>query len=605
MVARRTSGDRAEPAGEEGMKTASPWLRVVAAIGLATAALVGGELGPARAAAASAGAAGETVDLEAIQRIKEEAFARSQVMDHLYSMTDANGPRLTGSPGFARAAAWAVERLRGWGMATPRLETWGRFGRGWSVSRFTLEMTDPVYTPLPAVPRAWCSGTGVRVSGDVIAAPLWGEREEEAIRYDLARYTAQVDAYSARWRGKLRGRFVLIDPVRTLVPPEKPPAERYDAAEIEALFAAPEPRPVPKWEWPLASLPADEKQRNALIAWLPQEVVADFSARRLKVLDRLNAFLREEGVLGVLASDRRGDGGVVFVERAGSWSLETPPAPPTVVVAPEAYNRLARLVERGPAPRVALDLEVRLDESSPDASNVIAEIPGGRRREEMVMLGAHLDSWHGGTGATDNAAGCAVVMEAARILRTLGLRNDRTIRLALWSGEEQGLLGSRAYVHEHFADPITMTLRPAHARLSAYFNLDNGTGRIRGIYLQGNDAARPIFEAWLGPFRDLGVGVVTLRNTGRTDHRPFDSVGLPAFQFVQDPVDYTTRTHHSDMDVYDRVQAGDLMQAAAVMASTVYHAANSERMLPRKPLPPPLPQKKAEQGVAGPTGGEP
>jgi carboxypeptidase Q len=574
---------------------------VVVAAGAAGAARTTQALTHDAATGTGAGAS-EPVDLDAIQRIKEEAFGRSQVMDHLYSLTDANGPRLTGSPGFARAAAWAVEKLRGFGMASPRLETWGRFGRGWSVSRFSLEMTEPVYTPLPAAPRAWCSGTGVRVSGDVVSAPLWGERDEESTRYDLARYAAQIDAYAARWRGKLRGHFVLIDPVRTLAPPDKPESERYDAAGLETLFAAPDPHPVPKWEWPLESLPADEKQRNALTAWVPQEILADFGDRRMKVAERLNAFLREEGVLGVLASDRRGDGGIVFVERAGSWSLDTPPAPPTVVVAPEAYNRVARLVERGPAPRLALDLDVRLDESSPDASNVIAEIPGGKRRDEVVMLGAHLDSWHGGTGATDNAAGCAVVMEAARIIKALGLRNDRTIRLALWSGEEQGLLGSRAYVKQHFADPVTMTLKPEHARLSAYFNLDNGTGRIRGIYLQGNDAARPIFEAWLGPFRDLGVEVVTIRNTGRTDHRPFDSVGLPAFQFVQDPIDYDTRSHHSDMDVYDRAQAGDLMQAAAVMASTVYHAANRERMLPRKPLPPPLPPKKAEGAGASATG---
>jgi len=553
---------------------------VVAAIGIGTAA------------------GGEAVDLDAIHRIKDEAFGRSQVMDHLFSMTDANGPRLTGSPGLTRAANWAVERLRGWGMASPHLETWGRFGRGWSVERFALEMTDPVYTPLTAVPRAWCAGTGGRVVGDLVAAPLWSEREEETIRYDLARYGAQVDAYVARWRGKLRGHFVLIDPVRALAAPAKPAVERYDQAGLQALLAAPDPLPVPKWEWPLDSLPADEKERNTLTAWLPQEVLSDFSVRRQRIGDRLNAFLREEGVLGVLASDRRGDGGIVFVERAGSWSLDTPPAPPTVVVAPEAYNRLARLVERGPAPKVALDLAVRLDESSPDAFNVIAEIPGGRRRDEVVMLGAHLDSWHGGTGATENAAGCAVVMEAARIIKTLGLRTDRTIRLALWSGEEQGLLGSRAYVRTHFADPVTMTLLPEHARLSAYFNLDNGTGKIRGIYLQSNDVARPIFEAWLAPFSDLGVTAVTLRNTGRTDHRPFDSVGLPAFQFVQDPLDYDTRTHHSDMDVYDRVQAGDLMQAAAVMAATVYHTANREALLPRKPLPPPLPPKK----TGSPTG---
>ena len=318
---------------------------VMAAFGVG-AAVLSGVAGAADAARAAGGAVratgeigragGEPVDLDAVHRIKDEAFGRSQVMDHLFSMTDANGPRLTGSPGLTRAATWAVGRLREWGMASPRLETWGRFGRGWSVERFALEMTAPVYTPLPAVPRAWCAGTGGRVAGDVIAAPLWSEREEEAIRYDLARYGAQVDAYAARWRGKLRGRFVLIDPVRSLAAPEKATVERYGPADLEALLAAHDPRPVPKWEWPLDSLPADEKERNALTAWLPQEVLSDFNVRRLRIGDRLNAFLRDEGVLGVLASDRRGDGGIVFVERAGSWALDTPPAPPTVVVAPEA-----------------------------------------------------------------------------------------------------------------------------------------------------------------------------------------------------------------------------------------------------------------------------
>jgi carboxypeptidase Q len=236
---------------------------------------------------------------------------------------------------------------------------------------------------------------------------------------------------------------------------------------------------------------------------------------------------------------------------------------------------------------VKLELEVRTRFQDRDLTgyNVVAAIPGGAKRDEVVMLGAHLDSWHAGTGATDNAAGCAVALEAARILTALGLPLDRTVRLALWGGEEQGLLGSRGYVARHFGDPVTMTLRPEHARISGYFNLDNGGGKVRGVYLQGNDMMRPIFQAWLAPFADMGVGTISIRDTGGTDHLSFDAVGLPAFQFIQDPLDYDSRTHHSNLDVYDHVVPADMMQAAAVMATVVYLAANRDQALPRKPLP--------------------
>jgi Zn-dependent M28 family amino/carboxypeptidase len=277
--------------------------------------------------------------------------------------------------------------------------------------------------------------------------------------------------------------------------------------------------------------------------------------------------------------------------RSGDPEAAVPP--PIVVLAPESYARLVRLLAKGVPVRVALEVQAKFHDDAPDASNVVAEIPGGRKREEVVMLGAHLDSWHAGTGATDNAAGCAVALEAVRILKTLGLAMDRSVRIALWSGEEQGLLGSRAYVKQHFADPLTMERRPAHARLAAYFNVDNGTGRIRGVYLQGNDMVRPIFEAWLQPFQDLGATTLTLADTGGTDHKAFDAVGLPGFQFIQDPVDYETRTHHSDLDVYDHAVASDLMQASAVLASFVYHAATRQEMLPRKPLPTPLPKPRS------------
>jgi hypothetical protein len=560
------------------------------AAGLALAVLIA----PPAVARAAAPPQSEEVDLEAVHRIKEEGLQRSKVMDNLYALTDANGPRVTGSPGFRSAADWAVRQLKSWGLADPRFETWGKFGRGWDVVHFRAEMIAPAYAVLRGVPRAWSGGTGGPARGEVILAPFATEREEDEIRADLPRYRAQVDAYAEKWKGKLRGKFVLVDPLRKLDLPMKAAVERLDADDLAKLLAAPEPRPVPAIEWPIEKMPADEEARRALSAALPGEITADYGNRRLALVDRLNAFLKSEQALGVIDSDKRGPGGIVFAERAGSWYLDTPTAPPTIVLESESYNRLVRLAEHGAAPRVEVDLETRFHDDATDGFNVVAEIPGGAKKGEIVMLGAHLDSWHGGTGATDNAAGCAVVLEAVRILKTLNLKLDRTVRVALWSGEEQGLLGSRGYVKNHFADPVTMAVKPEHARLSGYFNLDNGAGKIRGVYLQGNDAMRPVFEAWLLPFKDLGVEAISIRNTFGTDHKPFDAVGLPAFQFIQDPLDYETRTHHSDMDVADRVPPGDLMQAAVVMASCVYQAANRPALLPRKPLPPPLPPKKQQ-----------
>ena len=265
-----------------------------------------------------------------------------------------------------------------------------------------------------------------------------------------------------------------------------------------------------------------------------------------------------------------------------------------ISLAPEPYDRLCRLAEKKIPAKVELEMEARFYDDAPDGTNVVAEIPGGAKKGEVVMLGAHLDSWHSGTGATDNAAGSAVVLEAMRILKTLGLPMRRTVRLALWTGEEQGIFGSRGYVKNHFADPVTMQTLPEHAKLAGYFNVDNGTGKIRGVYLQGNDMMRPVFKAWLAPFEDLGATTISIRDTGGTDHLPFDAVGLPGFQFIQDPLDYSSRTHHSNIDVYDHVQAGDLMQASAIVASFVYNAATRPEMLPRKPLPKPLPAKRAE-----------
>ena len=541
--------------------------------------------------AALAAVAEEPVDLKVVHRVKDEAFRHSEVMDHLFYLTDVNGPRLTGSPGWRAAADWAVARLKGWGVAEARLEKWGRFGRGWSLQRFSAHLLAPAYAPLHGVPKAWTAGTGGEVTGDVVFAPVFGEKQTVEI-FDLEILAKGIEDYASKHKGKLRGKVVLIEPSKRLELPTKPEVERYDDAKLELLAQGPEPEAEPPLEWPLMRLPADREEREKVTASIPLEVSADFFVRRRKVLDRLSAFLRDEGVLAAFAADRRGSGGTVFAEGVRSGDPEAPVSPPVVVLAPESYARLVRLVDRKVPVRVALDVEVKFHDDDQDGFNVIAEIPGGRKKDEVVMLGAHLDSWHAGTGATDNAAGCAVVLEAVRILKALNLKMDRTVRLALWSGEEQGLLGSRAYVKDHFGDPVTMALKPEHARLAAYFNLDNGSGRVRGVYLQGNDMVRPIFEAWLAPFKDLGATTLALADTGGTDHKSFDAVGLPGFQFIQDPLDYMTRTHHSELDVYDHAVPADLMQASAVMASFVYHAAARTEMLPRKTLPQPLPKQQ-------------
>lgn len=533
-------------------------------------------------ALAPRGLAGDDADLTIVHRIKAEAFQNSQVMDHLFYLTDVNGPRVSGSPGYRAAADWAVQRLRSWG-GEARLESYGPFGRPWTLKRYSAHLLKPTYAPLGGVPRAWSSGTGGPRRAAPVVAVLFQPWEEDE-RGDPAKLEARIRAYAEQHRGTLRGSFVLIDPLFEPPPAARAAGERLPDAKLAELAQAPEPFAAPHWEWPIRRLPDDPKRREQLLDSLPQDV-GDESWERLTTLwGRLNAFLAEEGVAGVLASDSRGSGGIVFSEEAGPWGARAPTAPPTVVLPPESYGRLVRLVEHKVPVEVELDLDVELGDTDAEGFNVIGELAGGRRRDELVMLGAHLDSWHAGTGATDNAAGAAVTLEAFRILKALGIPLERSIRLALWGGEEQGYYGSKAHVRQHFADRATMALKPEHAKLAGYFNVDNGTGKIRGVYLQGNDMVRPIFEAWLAPFRDLDATTLSIRDTDGTDHLSFDAVGLPGFQFIRDPLDYSTRTHHSNLDVYDHVQSSDLMQASAILASFVYHTARRPEPLP-KPLP--------------------
>jgi carboxypeptidase Q len=357
-----------------------------------------------------------------------------------------------------------------------------------------------------------------------------------------------------------------------VLPVWNPPAPRYTVDQLRELEAETDANPR-AGSYGGRNYSTD---RQPPAAGGGRGAAQSFTARRMQ-------FFTEEGALALI-SPGRGDGGTVFVQGGGSREASAPPGLPTISVAAEHYGRMYRTLEKKMPVRIELDIR-NVFHDDPSSFNVVAEISGTDKAGEVVMLGAHFDSWQSGTGATDNAAGSAVMMEALRILKQSGLPLRRTVRLALWGGEEQGLLGSRAYVTEHFASRTDMVLKPEHARISCYFNVDNGTGAIRGVYLQGNEAVAPIFEAWMKPFNNIGMSTLTIRDTGGTDHQSFDAVGLPAFQFIQDPLEYGTRTHHSNMDVYERVQEEDMRKNAVIVAAFVYHAANRAEKLPRKPLP--------------------
>ena len=527
-------------------------------------------------------AAQESVDLTVVHRIKSEEFANSRVMEHLQYLTDVYGPRLTGSPEFKEAADWALKRLESYGLANGHLEKWGPFGRSWSLQRYAVEMLQPRYSLLNAAPLAWSKNTSGPVAGDVIEAPL------QSRTYDPAKAESDLQAYIAKYRGKLRGKIVLMSQqVRTGVSPEtRPLVRRYTDAELASMAKAPEPiLHIPISENEELKIPEDPMERLEYLTSLPDTLRDRIRERSQQVTNKRNQFFEQEGVLAVLLDDGRAHDALVFAEQAGSRDPKDPQAPPMFVVTKEHYDRLVRLARMKQPVRVQVNLQAQQSAQMVGAYNIVAEIPGSAKPQEVVMVGAHFDSWHTGTGATDNGAGSAVMMEVVRLLKALNLKMDRTVRIGLWAGEEEGLLGSKAYVKEHFGDPQTMHLTAAHAKLSGYFNLDNGSGKIRGVYLQGNDAMPPLFERWLAPFRDLDASAITIRNTGGTDHLSFDAVGLPGFQFIQDPLDYFTVTHHSSMDVYDHAVAADLIQASAIIASIVYNAATRPEMLPRKELP--------------------
>jgi carboxypeptidase Q len=488
----------------------------------------------------------EKLDLDAIYRIKDEGLQRSKVMEIESYLTDVYGPRLTGSPDMKEAAEWAQKTMKDWGLTNVHLESWP-FGRGWQNQMVFAMATTPRAYPLIAYPKAWTPGTNGRVTGDAVIGLINDEKD------------------FATFRGKLRGKFVLGTAMRDVPAHFEAPARRYTDAELADLSKQPD-----------AAGRGGRGGRGGNF-----EAAQEFNRKKTQ-------FWIDEGI-AALVSVSQGDGGTLFVQGGGSRDPKGPPSPPDVVIAVEQYGRIVRTLEKKIPVTLSMEIDNTFYDTDLNSFNIVGELPGTDEADEVVMIGGHFDSWHTGTGATDNAAGSAIMMEAMRILKTTGVKLRRTVRIGLWGGEEEGLLGSKEYVKAHYGDPATMQLKPEHAKLAGYFNVDNGTGLIRGVYLQGNEAAAPIFQQWMEPFKNLGMTTLSIRNTGGTDHLSYDAVGLPGFQFIQDSVEYNSRTHHSNMDVYERVQANDMMRNAVIVASFVLNAANRDEKLPRKPLPKPTP----------------
>jgi carboxypeptidase Q len=535
------------------------------------------------------GAAGEKIDYQAINKIKEQGLQpqNSKVMEISSWLTDVYGPRLTGSPTTQKAGEWAVAKMKEWGLQNVALEKWPdqtMFPRGWANEKFYMAAVSPQSFPIPGTPTGWTPGTNGLVKGDVVLVP-------ETTQEDLQKYA-----------GTLRGKWVLTQSAPDVPALWTAPSTRNTTEELEQMQLA----TAPSSEFGVPS-PAG---RQGFPGGGRGQTGPPFNR---------NDFFLAEGVLGVLSTAARGHGVYVI---GGDRSCDATTAPTTIVIPAEQYGRLARMIAKGLPVAVEADIK-NTYYPNPVMFNVVGEIPGIDKAGELVMLGAHFDSWHASTGATDNAAGSAAMMEAMRILKQSGVSLRRTVRIGLWTGEEQGLIGSAQYVSAHFASrgqtpgtsatpgsPSTtptpprcgvrgggagrggtlgpLQLKADHAKFAGYFNIDNGTGAIRGVYLQGNDAVAPIFREWIEPFRSLGMSYLTIRNTGGTDHQSYDRVGLPGFQFIQDDIEYGTMTHHTNLDSFERLQPNDMMKNATIAAAFAYLAANRDELLPRKPLPAPV-----------------
>ncbi len=486
----------------------------------------------------------EKVDLEVIHKIKQEGLQNSQIENLAFYFTDYVGPRLPNSPNGRKAQQMAMDKMTEAGLSNVHKEAWGEFGRGWDNQKTYIAMTAPYYSVMIGTPKAWTAGTNGLIKAPVILVSI----EDEA---DFENY-----------KGKLNGKIALMMTTSKYKVSFDNMAKRYTDEELEDLVK--------------------ESKSGGRRGNYTEADIARWRKMR-KIRSKLNSFLIQEGAVAKITSS-----GFFGVPRGSGVSAKTdaPPTLPEILLTGEHHGRMVRLIEHDVPVEIEMDIKnVFLSEDLNDY-NVIGEIPGTDKKlkDEVVMVGAHLDSWHMGTGANDNASGCIVMLEALRILKTIGVQPKRTIRIALWGSEEQGLNGSRGYVKEHFGDSKTMELKPEHAKLSAYYNVDNGSGMIRGIYTQGNDMVAPIFKAWLEPFSYMGSSTVTLRNTGGTDHLSFNSIGLDGFQFIQDPIDYW-RGYHTNMDTYERLMMDDMKHNAVIVAALVYQTAMRDELLPRKPLP--------------------
>jgi carboxypeptidase Q len=512
------------------------------------------------------------VDTTTMAAIKNEALKNSQVMQTLSFLCDVYGPRLTWSPEYKQAAQWASGKLKEWGLQDVHFENWAPIGKGWTLKKFSAQVTAPKAFPLIAYPKAWSPSTDGTVRGELV--------------YLKAGSDAELDSF----KGKLKDAIILLDAQRPLRAHFQADASRLtDSALVRYANA-----------------------EASAASGMPDSAMIQYYIRMMQFSAKKIAFCQKEGA-AVIINNANGDDGTVFTDAAASgyvpqglsdlfsastssYGDKAPTVVPQVSVAAEDYNRIMRMIDKGQKVSAEINLEVSM--TKPDSAfNIVAEIPGTDLKDEIVMIGGHFDSWHAGTGATDNGTGTAVCMEAVRIIQKLGLKPRRTIRIGLWGGEEQGLLGSRAYVAKHLAEqdgdfisammgrggPIKK--KAEFDKFSVYFNNDNGTGKVRGVWMQGNEAVRPIFREWLAKYNDPTAQTLSLSNTGGTDHLSYDGVGLPGFQFIQDPIDYNARTHHSNEDVWDRAQDGDLKQASAMMAIFAYNAAMQPEMFPRKPAP--------------------
>ena len=523
----------------------------------------------------------DTPDPTMTARIREEGMNHSQVMDIAFHLTDVAGPRLSGSPGLKRAQDWAVDQLKTWGMVNAKREDWGKFGKGWEVQKNYVAMTVPYYHALIGIPRAWTPGTNGPIKAEVVYLKI------DTIT-DLAKY-----------KGKLKGKIIITDAAAPKEQNFEAPPGRFTDAQMDTMARATPAQGLaggaPGLTGPIPGhMPAAGAGGARQGGGGGRGGGRGFGGGRGVPPAILTQFELDEGV-GLMLAQARGTDGTVFTTNGASYADTAHAVLPTLETSSEDYQRILRLVKAGMPVTLEADIKTEFFTKDLDGYDVVGEIPGTdpKLKDQLVMLGGHLDSWHGATGGTDNAAGSAVMLEAMRILSRIGFHPRRTIRIALWSAEEQGEHGSANYVANHFGDITTMTLKPEQSKVSAYYNIDNGSGKIRGIFLQQNAAAGPIFQQWLAPFKDLGATTVTIANTASTDHSAFDAIGIPGFQFIQDPMDYMARTHHSNQDTYDKIVPDDMKQMATIVASFVYNTAQRDEMIPRKPLPAPRPARGA------------